>query len=179
MFTKPSTLVAAFLMAFAMTACEEDGKRQCNFAPPCPLAAPFDPKLCRCALSDAALLPPSLDTDASFDDAGSPKPKRQCFRPRACSADVPESSELCVFDDYERTSAGLWPVCLVSPEANMYFSQMVGSWQVETPGWTHSAYGLFRSTLSAENEQRCDSLKVAVPKWSELPEAGSPTCFQL
>ncbi len=73
----------------------------------------------------------------------------------------------------ETPSSGLYPVCLVSPDGDLFAAQVGGSKVVEGSDWSHCAYGLVASTLSEADEVRCNKAMASSPF---LPDAGMPFC---
>lgn len=62
-------------------------------------------------------------------------------------------------------SAGVYQVCLVDPQNNVYRIMLGGSVLIDMPGWTHSAYGgvPLASTLTPAGSAFCNQLDATVP----------------
>ncbi len=101
---------------------------------------------------------------SSSEDAETSKPK--CDAQDACEVDLASSSlsaptslaDLCPHETSPANpSSGLYTVCVVGPDGKIYLTVLGGSVGIDGDGWTSSGYsnGTFPSTLSPEDQQRC------------------------
>lgn len=56
---------------------------------------------------------------------------------------------------FTNRSAGIWPICIISPDGSVYRALLGGDEYVSTPGWTHFSYGNVRATASPSDSAAC------------------------
>jgi hypothetical protein len=62
---------------------------------------------------------------------------------------------------FQNRSAGLWPVCIASPDGVVYGATFAGDEYVSSPGWKHPNYGnVTDNTLLPAELQACSELRL-------------------